>query len=128
MEYVYMQQPKPTNATGVPVSLNVIDSNGNFREIGSTTTDIDGFFTYNWTPDVPGQYVVYAMFDGSESYWPSHAVTSFAVDSPPQTSPTQQAVIVEQPTEMYFALSTAAIIIAIAIVGAVLLLAVKKRA
>ena len=25
MEYVYMQKPKPTNVTGVPVSLDVVD-------------------------------------------------------------------------------------------------------
>ena len=29
MEYVYEQQPKPTNMTGVPVTLTAIDSNGN---------------------------------------------------------------------------------------------------
>ena len=39
MEYVYMQKPKPTNVTGVPVTLSVIDSNGNYRSIGTTTTD-----------------------------------------------------------------------------------------
>jgi FOG: WD40-like repeat len=51
MNYVYMQKPKPTNATGVPVTLSVIDSNGNYRTIGDVTTDINGFFSYQYTPD-----------------------------------------------------------------------------
>ena len=38
MEFVYEQQPAPTNVTGVPVTISVIDSNGNNRTIGTTTT------------------------------------------------------------------------------------------
>ena len=34
MEYVYMQKSKPMNTTGVPVTLSVVDANGNFRTIG----------------------------------------------------------------------------------------------
>jgi hypothetical protein len=51
----------------------------NRRDIGTTTTN-DGFFAFNWKPDIDGQYSVYASFGGSNSYWPSHAVTAFAVD------------------------------------------------
>ena len=82
MEYVYMQQPKPTNATGVPVTLSVIDANNNYREIGTTTTNADGFYSFQWTPDISGKYTVYAIFGGSESYWPSHTVTAFSVGEP----------------------------------------------
>src|SRR6202142_4537717 len=39
MEYVYMQKMKPTNATGLPVTLSVVDANGNQRVIGTTTSD-----------------------------------------------------------------------------------------
>jgi hypothetical protein len=125
MEYVYMQKPRPTNATGVTVTIDVIDSNNNYRNIGSTTSDANGFYSFQWKPDIPGKYTVIATFDGSESYWPSHAETAFAVDeAAPQ--PTQQTLALP-PTEMYFAISTAAIIIAIAIVGAVLALLLKKR-
>jgi outer membrane protein assembly factor BamB len=126
MQYVYMQKPRPTNVTGVPVTMNVVDSNGNYREIGTTTTN-DGFFSLNWKPDIEGQYTVYASFAGSNSYYPSHAVTSFAVD-PAAPTPTPQAQIQLPPTEMYFTFSTAAIIAAIAIVGAVMILMLKKRA
>ena len=39
MNYLYGQQPIPTNATGVHVSLDVIDANNNFRHIGDVTSD-----------------------------------------------------------------------------------------
>ena len=124
MAYVYMQKPRPTGTTGVSVTISVLDSNGNYREIGNTTSNSDGFFTYNWLPDITGQFTVYASFAGSASYWPSHAVTSFAVDPAPQTTATMQPVQALPPFEMYFAASTIAIIVAIAMVGLVIL---RKR-
>ena len=45
MEYVYMQQPEPTNVTGVPVTLYVLDSNNNYRSIGTTTTNALGDYS-----------------------------------------------------------------------------------
>jgi hypothetical protein len=125
MEYVYMQKPKPTDVVGVQVSINVMDSNGNYRNIG-TATSIDGYYTLSWKPDIEGQYTVYASFAGSESYWPSNAMTSFVVD-PASTTPSPQPQVVAPPTEMYFAISTTAIIIAIIAVGAVLALLLRKR-
>jgi hypothetical protein len=127
MEYAYMQQIKPTNATGVPVTINVVDANGNYRTIGTTTSDATGFYSLQWTPDIAGKYTVYASFGGSESYYPSQATTAFAVDESAATvAPTQ----VSQPVsiaDQYFLPAVAAIIIAIAIVGAVLLFALRKR-
>lgn len=79
MEYVYMQQPKPEDTTGVPVEFFVIDANNNYRSIGTTTTDATGFYSYQWTPDISGKYTVYAQFAGSESYWPSQTTTAFSV-------------------------------------------------
>jgi hypothetical protein len=67
MEYVYMQKPRPMDVTGVPVTLSVLDANNNYREIGTATTNSDGFYTLNWKPDIEGQYTVYASFAGSES-------------------------------------------------------------
>jgi hypothetical protein len=122
MEYVYMQKPKPTDVTGVPVTIDVIDSNGNYRNIGTTTSDSRGMFTFNWTPDITGSYRVIATFAGSNSYFSSSAETSFYASAAPPT-PSPYPVTTLPPTEMYFAASTAAIIIAIAV--AVLLL--RKR-
>ncbi|MCW4003573.1 MAG: PQQ-binding-like beta-propeller repeat protein [Candidatus Bathyarchaeota archaeon] len=125
MEYVYMQKQKPTNVTGVPVTLSVLDSNGNYREIGTATT-VDGFYALNWTPEIEGTYTIYASFDGSKSYWPSHAVTSIAVDPAPET-PAPETETPLPPIELYIAGATIAIIIAIAIVGIMLASIVKKR-
>jgi len=123
MEYVYMQQPFPTNTTGVPVMVNVIDSNGNYRNIGNATSDSSGMFSLSWTPDIEGAYTVIATFAGSDSYWPSYSETSFVVDAAaPTASP--YPVTTMPPTEMYIAGSTVAIIIAIAIVAILLL---RKR-
>ena len=126
MQYVYQQKPRPTNTTGVKVTLSVIDDNNNYREIGITTSNDDGFFSLNWTPDIAGQYTVYASFDGSESYWPSHAVTSFAVDEAAPTS-SPYPVTILPPTEIYILGVGVAIIIAVAIVGALMLMAIRKR-
>ena len=42
MGYVYQQKPLPTNFTGVEVTLSVVDANGNYRTIGTATTDVTG--------------------------------------------------------------------------------------
>ncbi len=125
MEYIYMEKPRPTNVTGVTVALSVVDANGNQREIGTTTANADGFFSFDWQPDIDGQFTVTATFAGSESYWPSHAVTAFNVDAAPAPTQTSETTINLPPTEMYIAASTIAIIVAIALVGVLLL---KKKA
>jgi hypothetical protein len=126
MEYVYMQQPCPTDVTGVPVDISVLDSNGNYRSIGSTTSDGSGTFAFTWTPDISGDYTVIATFAGSESYYPSNAETHFtASDTAPTASPYPTVNL--PPTEMYIAAAAVAIIVAIAIVGVLMLMAIKKR-
>ncbi len=127
MEYVYMQKPRPMDTIGVPIVLSVVDSNGNYRDIGTTTSDANGFFSLNWMPDIEGAYTVYASFAGSESYWPSHAVTAFSVDSAPATPAPTEALVLSM-TDAYFVPAVAGIIVAIAIVGIVLaLLLIRKR-
>jgi hypothetical protein len=126
MEYVYMQKPRPMTTTGVPITLNVVDSNGNYRQIGTTTSDADGFFAFNWKPDITGQYTVYASFAGSESYWPSHAVTAFAVD-PAAPTPAPTAAPAESAADMYFVPAVAGIIVTIVICFAITILVLRKR-
>jgi outer membrane protein assembly factor BamB len=126
MEYVYMQQAKPTNTTGVKVTLNVLDSNNNYRTIGTATSNSDGFFKYKWTPDIEGEYTLYASFEGSESYWPSQAVTAFAVDTA-ITQATEQPVKSESVTDQYFIPAVIAIIIVILVVGAMIMLMLRRR-
>ena len=125
MEYVYLQKPRPTDATGVEVTLSVLDSNNNYREIGRTTTDSDGFFKLTWKPDIEGEYTVYASFAGSESYYSSHAVSAFAVDPATEAAPP-----VELPPDQsgtYIAYATIAIIATIIICMAIAVLILRKR-
>ncbi len=119
MEYVYMQKGKPTNTTGVPVTISVIDSNNNLRVIGNTTSDDSGSFSLNWVPDISGKYTVIASFAGSESYWPQSAETSFAVDQAVTTS-TPATTVSTTAADTYFIPAVLAIIIVIIIVGAIL--------
>jgi hypothetical protein len=123
MEYVYMQKAKPTNATGIPVSIDVVDSNGNYRNIGTATSDSSGMFSFNWTPDITGSYTVIATFAGSNGYYGSSAETSFYAGSPAPTASPYPTVNLP-PTETYFIISTVAIIIAIAIATILML---RKR-
>ena len=126
MEYLWHQQAMPSNATGVEVTLDVLDANGNYRNIGKTTSDANGFYSFDWIPDIAGKYTVIATFQGSESYWPSHAETAFVVNEAAPT-PTSQPDVALPPTEMYFAISTAVLVAAIAVVGVLILMAVRKR-
>jgi len=125
MEYVYMQQTKPTDTVGVVVTLNVVDANGNYREIGTTKTS-DGFYSFNWKPDIQGAYTVYANFAGSESYWPSHATTAFYVDP---AAPTQAPQSTQAPSmaDLYFAPAIAGLFVFVAIMSVVTILVLKKR-
>lgn len=119
MEYVYQQQNKPTNATGVKVTISVFDPNGNVYEVGTTTSDTNGFYKLAFTPSVPGEYSIFASFAGSDSYYGSNAETAINVEEAPVVTPSPTPVP-QAPVETYFTLSTIAIIIAIVVVGILL--------
>ena len=86
MEYVYMQQIKPANITGINVHLTATDPNGNYQDMGTVTSDIDGNYGIAWNPPVPGLYKVKAIFEGSNSYYSSHAETMFLVSNAAPTA------------------------------------------
>ena len=129
MEYVYMQRPRPTTVIGVPISIDVIDSNGNQRNIGTAMSDASGAFSFNWIPDIPGKYTLTASFAGSESYWPSFSETSFAAES---TAPTPTNIqpsfdASTQAVQNTVIAAAVAIIIAIAIGFAISIITLRKR-
>jgi hypothetical protein len=126
MAYVYQQQPIPTDFTGVEVVLSVVDANNNCREIGTTTTDSNGFFSYEWTPDIPGKYTVYATFAGSNGYWPSQAESAFSVMQEPEATP-GATPMPQSAADMYFVPAVIGIIVALVVVGAVIVLMQRKR-
>jgi hypothetical protein len=76
-----MQQPKPTNNTGVPVILTATKSDGTTITIGSAVTDEDGIFRLQWTPETADFYKITAYFAGDDSYWGSQANTVLMVGS-----------------------------------------------
>jgi outer membrane protein assembly factor BamB len=125
MEYVYMQKPLPTNFTGVEVSIDAIDPNGNYIHIGNATSDANGLFHYTWTtPDIPGDYAVTATFAGTNGYWPSNAETAMNVQQAPTVTPTatpQSNLATTTDLMTYIVAAAIAIIIAIAIVGLLIL-------
>ena len=128
MEYLYMQYPEPTNATGVPVTLTYTDPNNNTYTMGTTTSDINGHYSYDFTPTIPGLYQVTATFCGSNSYYTSSAAAAFTYAPTATVAPTaspQANLATTTDLMTYIAVAVIAIIIAIAIVG---LLLSKKHA
>ena len=126
MEYVYMQYPRPTDVKGVEVTISVFDPNGNSYEVGTTTSDASGFFSYDFVPLVPGKYTVIASFDGSAAYWPSHAETALLVEEAPAATPAPSPTPAPM-TDMYVAGFGIGIIIAIVAVGLLLFMMLRRR-
>lgn len=127
MEYLYMQQSMPFNVTGVPVSLNALDPNGNFVPIGTAASDASGKYSIAFTPQVSGEYTIVASFTGSKSYGSSSGETaiSISVAASPTNTPTPAP---QSMADIYFLPVSIAIIIAIIVVGIVLsLLLLRKR-
>jgi len=127
MEYVYMQQPFPSNATGVTVMVDVIDSNGNYRNIGTTTSDMSGSFALNWTPDISGNYTVIATFHGSQSYYSSYAEAHFYASNPAAAHPTSAPVQSNAATTTDFMYGIIAVIIVIIIIGALIMVMISRK-
>ncbi len=82
MKYVYQQFERPT-VTGVQVKLEAYDPNGNYQNLGTTTTDSYGRFGFAFEPEVPGTYWISATFEGSDSYYGSLSTTYLLVDPAP---------------------------------------------
>jgi hypothetical protein len=90
---------------------------------------MSGTFAYQWTPPSEGVYRITAAFAGDDSYGSSWAETGLSVGPAPattnntNTNPIETTVTNNNPT--YFAISTAAIIAAVA-VATVLILRKKQ--
>jgi hypothetical protein len=85
MEYLHMQHPidgvgHNEIITGVPVTLTAVDSDGNWIDLGTTTTNgYYGTFGLAWTPPEEGTYEIIASFEADESYGSSSAATYVTV-------------------------------------------------
>ena len=127
MAYIHQQQPKPDTFTGVNVHLFVLDGNSNWQDLGTTTTNMKGQYSMSWTPNIPGDFKVYASFDGTNGYWQSNAETTFnMVESPATPAPTDAPI--QSAADLYFVPAIGGLFIAIIVVGALLaILLLKKR-
>jgi len=87
MEYVHQMKPtlmnNPPSATGVPVQLMAMASDGSLSAIGTATSDSMGHFEFLWTPPTQGTYKIIAQFSGDDSYWSSSAETALGIGPAP---------------------------------------------
>jgi len=126
MLYVYKQFARPTDVTGVKVTIRVVDPNNNGYEVGTTTSDENGYYKLKFIPEVPGEYKVYATFNGSKSYWPSYALTALSVNEAPAATPEIEPKA-DSLADIYFMPMSIVLLIAIIVVGLLLFLLLRKR-
>jgi hypothetical protein len=134
MDHLNMQMPidgiyHNITITGVPVSIDAVDPNGNPVHIGDATSDVRGTFHYIWTPTLEGDYQIVATFAGSNAYGSSSASTYVTVANMPTATaaPTASPIANLATTTdimIYIIVVGIAIIIAIAIAT---LLILRKR-
>jgi hypothetical protein len=127
MEAVYMQQQMPNNVTGVPVTLSVLDSNGNNRVIGTPTTDSSGLFSFIWKPDITGNYTLTATFAGTQAYYGSSSQTAFYASPSGATAPPTATPLSGLASNTTLEYGIVAIIIVIVIIGVVLAMLVTRK-
>ncbi len=118
----------PTNVTGVPVTLSVTDSNGNYYKIGTATTNEMGFYSFNWTPTISGNYVVTATFAGTQSYYGSSADTAFYASPASTVTSTSAPITANYATTTDFMIGVAAIIVVVIVCFAAAIVMLRKRA
>jgi hypothetical protein len=130
MEYVYMQNSKPSSVTGVPVTLTFIDPNGNSHSDTVTTDGASGTFSYVVPSSMlsagAGKYTVIASFEGTHAYYPSTATSSLLVGSEAAATPTPTQGPTS-PVDAYFLPAVAAIIIILIVGIALIMLMLRKR-
>lgn len=131
MDYLHFQMPiggiyNNITVTGVPVSIDATDPNGNFVHVADVTSDMSGTFGYTWTPTTTGDYKITATFMGSDSYGASYAqtyanvVSAHATESP-TPAPTASGLATASDLMTFIVVAVIAIIIAIAIATVLIL-------
>ncbi|HLN45109.1 MAG TPA: hypothetical protein VK209_05330 [Candidatus Sulfotelmatobacter sp.] len=130
MSYIHLQSQPPTNATGVPVSIDAIDPAGTFVHIADVTSDISGSFSYMWKPKTEGQYKITATFAGSPSYGSSFAETAIGVTPAAQQNNNNNsdgsAVNIQDNTNILYGI-LAAVVVAIILALVAIVVVLRKR-
>ncbi len=123
MLYVYKQFSQPMDTTGVAISIDAVDPNGNYIHLGDTTSDASGRFSLQYVPENAGQYTIYATFAGSAAYYSSYAQTAMVVAGAAATpTPTTQSTV-----EQMFVPAVGAIIAVVVIMGILLALLLLRK-
>jgi outer membrane protein assembly factor BamB len=127
MEYLYQQQPRPDDATGVTVKLEAVDPNNEYHNLGTTISDPYGNYGFDFKPEVEGKWMIIATFEGTDSYYSSTETTYLKVDP----APTPETPITPEPepeaplitTELAIVLA----VVAVAVIGVVGYWLIKKK-
>ena len=133
MDYLYLQRPidglyHNLTITGVPVKLTAIGSDGTVVDIGTVTTNgYYGTFGIAWTPSKEDTYTISASFGGDDSYGSSSAATTMSAGLAPTATATNTPLQTVPDYTMTIIAGVIAVIIAVAIVGALIMLMLKKR-
>ena len=131
MSYLHLQSqmqnmPHPEAPTGVPVSIDAVDPNGNFVHIADTTSDISSSYSAAWKPTSIGKWTITATFAGSPAYSSSWAKTAIVVDSTPEAPPPVEFPVIPDNSMMLNAI-LAAVVVAIILAIVAIALVLRKR-
>ncbi len=122
MAHIHKGLAVPANVTGVPVSIDATDPNGNYVHLGDTVSDMSGTYGFEWAPTIAGQYVITATFMGSESYGSSYGQTyATVVNAPVETVAPTPSAVTNPPYEMY-TLGMGVAVIVVVLIATMLLL------
>ncbi|MCL1966227.1 MAG: PQQ-binding-like beta-propeller repeat protein, partial [Candidatus Bathyarchaeota archaeon] len=83
MLYVYKNFDLAKNVNGVSIDLWAFDPNGNEIPIGETVSDAQGNFAIQFTPEIEGQYDIFAFFYGSKAYYGDYTNTGLLATEAP---------------------------------------------
>lgn len=132
MAYLHGGGPEPASddIKGVPVKLQAVSSDGTVTDIGVTTTNSNGDFSYKWIPTTEDNYKIRASFAGDESYYESNSTTNLAVgQTVASSSMSSPSSGVFEQSSSAFTVPEVAIVIAVAVavlIGVVNLVVLRK--
>ncbi len=125
MLYVYKQRPKPM-ASGVTVKIEAVDPNMNYQNIGMATSDVYGNYGFEFEPEVEGQYMIIATFEGSGAYFGSTSTTYLTVG---EALTPYTPITPEEPVTPFITTEIAIIlaVVVAAVIGVASFWALRKR-
>jgi len=104
---------------GVPVKL-IYQTDGNWVDLATVTTNSNGDFNYLWTPPNEGVYSLMARFEGDNNYeWSTSETTIQVTSAPPPPS--------EFPEYTTIDLAIIAAVVVAIVIGIANLWAIRKR-